>query len=50
MAYSTISKPSDYFNTKLYSGTGSSQNITGCRFSTRLGLGLKAEQMLKLMF
>ena len=29
MAYTTINKSTDYFNTKLYSGTGSSQNITG---------------------
>ena len=32
MAYSSISKPSLHFNTKLYSGTGSSQNITGVGF------------------
>jgi hypothetical protein len=32
MAYTTIKKPSDYFNTKLYSGTGSTQNITGVGF------------------
>tara|TARA_R110002012_G_scaffold321301_1_gene548571 strand:+ start:872 stop:1903 length:1032 start_codon:yes stop_codon:yes gene_type:complete len=32
MAYSTISKSSLYFNTKLYSGTGSAQNITGVGF------------------
>ena len=32
MAYSTIIKPSDYFNTKLYSGTGSSNAITGVGF------------------
>ena len=29
MAYSTINKPTDHFNTKLYTGTGSTQNITG---------------------
>ena len=29
MAYTTINKSTDNFNTKLYSGTGSSQNITG---------------------
>ena len=29
MAYTTINKPSDYFNTKLYTGTGSSNAITG---------------------
>jgi hypothetical protein len=32
MAYTTIKKPSDYFNTKLYSGTGASQSITGVGF------------------
>jgi hypothetical protein len=32
MAYTTIKKPSDYFNTKLYTGTGSSQAITGVDF------------------
>jgi len=32
MAYSTIVKPSVYFNTKLYTGTGSSNAITGVGF------------------
>ena len=34
MAYTTIDKPSDYFNTKLYTGTGSSgaKAITGVGF------------------
>jgi len=32
MAYTTIDKPSDYFNTKLYTGTGSSNAITGVGF------------------
>ena len=32
MAYTTIKKPSDYFNTKLYTGTGSSQAVTGVGF------------------
>ena len=32
MAYSTIVKPGDYFNTKLYSGSGSASNITGVGF------------------
>jgi len=32
MAYTTIKKPSDYFNTKLYNGTGSSNSITGVGF------------------
>ena len=29
MAYTTINKHTDYFNTKLYTGTGSNQAITG---------------------
>jgi len=32
MAYTTIKKPSDYFNTKLYDGTGSVANVTGVGF------------------
>ena len=32
MAYTTIKKPSDYFETKLWTGNGSSQNITGLNF------------------
>jgi hypothetical protein len=32
MAYTTINKPSEYFNTKLYTGTGSTQSITGVGF------------------
>ena len=32
MAYSTIIKPSDYFNTKLYTGNGSTNAITGVGF------------------
>ena len=32
MAYTTIKKPSDYFNTKLYTGTGSELAITGVGF------------------
>ena len=32
MAYSTISKPSLYFNTKLTTGTGNSQAVTGVGF------------------
>ena len=33
MAYTTIDKPSDYFETKLYTGTGSEQSITGLDFA-----------------
>ena len=36
MAYTTIKKPSDYFNTKLYSGSASSQSITGVGFQPDL--------------
>ena len=32
MAYTTIKKPSDYFDTKLYTGNGSTQSITGVGF------------------
>jgi hypothetical protein len=33
MAYSVINKPSDYFNTKLYTGNASTQSITGLDFA-----------------
>ena len=33
MSYSNIDKPSKYFNTKLYTGNGSTQSITGVGFS-----------------
>ena len=32
MAYSSITKPSDYFDTTLITGNGSTQNITGLGF------------------
>jgi hypothetical protein len=32
MAYTTINKSTDYFNNKLYTGTGSSNAITGVGF------------------
>ena len=32
MAYTTIDKPSDYFNTKLYSGNGGTQSISSVGF------------------
>jgi hypothetical protein len=32
MAYTTIDKPDDYFNTILYTGTGATQSITGVNF------------------
>ena len=32
MAYTTIKKPSDYFNTKLYTGTGATHSVTGVGF------------------
>ena len=32
MSYTTIDKPSDYFNTVLYTGNGSTQSITGVGF------------------
>ena len=32
MAYTTINKSTDYFNTVLYTGTGSSNSVTGVGF------------------
>ena len=32
MAYTDIDKPTDYFNTKLYTGNGSTQSINGIGF------------------
>jgi hypothetical protein len=32
MAYTTIDKPSEHFETKIWTGNGSSQNITGLNF------------------
>ena len=32
MAYTTVNKSGDYFNTKLYTGTGSSNSVTGVGF------------------
>jgi hypothetical protein len=32
MAYTTINKSTDYFNTKLYTGTGATQAVTGVGF------------------
>jgi len=36
MAYTTIDKPTDYFNTKLYTGNGGTQSITGVGFQPDL--------------
>jgi hypothetical protein len=36
MAYTTINDPTDYFNTKLYTGTGSAQSITGVGFQPQM--------------
>ena len=36
MAYTTINKSSEYFNTKLYAGTGATQSITGVNFQPDL--------------
>ena len=36
MAYTTIKKPSDYFNTKLYTGNGATLNVTGVGFQPDL--------------
>ena len=39
MPYTTIKKPSDYFNTVLYTGNGSTQSITGVGFQPDLVWG-----------
>jgi hypothetical protein len=39
MPYSSIDKPSKYFNTVLYTGTGSAQSITGVGFKPDLVYG-----------
>ena len=36
MAYTTINKSTDYFNTKLYTGNGGTQSITGVGFQPDL--------------
>jgi len=36
MAYTTINKSTDYFNTKLYTGNGGTQTITGVGFQPDL--------------
>ena len=36
MAYTTINKSTDHFNTKLYTATGSAQSITGVGFQPDL--------------
>jgi hypothetical protein len=36
MAYTTINKPSNYFDTKLYTGNGSTQTVTGIDFKPDL--------------
>jgi hypothetical protein len=36
MAYTDIDKPSDYFNTKLYTGNGGTQSITGVGFQPNM--------------
>ena len=33
MAYTTIDNPAEYFNTKLYTGTGASNSVTGVGFA-----------------
>ncbi len=39
MAYTTINKSTDYFNTKLYTGNASTQSITGVGFQPDLVWG-----------
>ena len=44
MAYTTIKKSTDYFNTKLWTGTGSSNALTGVGFQPDW-TWIKKEQM-----
>jgi hypothetical protein len=46
MAYSVINKPSDYFNTKLYTGNGSRQSITGVGFQPDMDMDKSRGQMV----
>ena len=43
MAYTTINKSTDYFNTKLYTGMELIPKYNRCRFSTRFYFGLKID-------
>jgi hypothetical protein len=47
MAYTTIDKPDDYFNTVLYTGNGSTAIYYRSWFSTRLGLGKRKKFWLQ---
>ena len=44
MAYTTINKSTDYFNSKLYTGTGSSLAVTGVGFQPDLVWGKKRSE------
>jgi len=48
MAYTTINDPTDYFNTKLYTGNGSTQSITGVGLHL-IWYGQKKEVLLTSM-
>jgi hypothetical protein len=43
MAYTDIDKPSDYFNTKLYTGNNTTNAITGVGFQPDLVWGKKRD-------
>ena len=44
MAYAAITKPGDYFNTKLYTGNGSTQQITNwSKHFNQIGVWIKIE-------
>jgi hypothetical protein len=49
MAYTTIDKPDEYFNTVLYTGNGSTLSI-GLEFSPDYRFGLKIETLFQTMF
>jgi hypothetical protein len=51
MAYTTINKSTDYFNTKLYTGNGGTQSITGVGFQPDwYGLKDRDDQMVINLF
>jgi hypothetical protein len=49
MAYTTIDKPDDYFNTVLWTGTGSAMSITGVGFQPDWVWITKEEVLLTIM-
>ena len=50
MAYTTINKSTDYFNTKLYTGNGGNKCNNRCWISTRFYMDKTIEMKLEIMF